>query len=132
MYFIYCIYLISIKLFYTYAFHRDCVSSHIIDTCSLCIYRQTTLSNFICKGLRNATYRFLFIWHHYFWGLYILPRWPTCTEQVISLGDTSSLWSLPSYCLGWLCFEKCCNIVLLPWITRWILPMKGRNEMLCL
>jgi len=60
--FIYCIYLIVIQLFYIYAFHSDCISSHIIEQMlPLCMYRQTMPSNFICKGLRNATYRFLFI-----------------------------------------------------------------------
>jgi hypothetical protein len=40
IYFIYCIYLIVIQLFYIYALHSDCVSSHIIEQ-MLPMYAQT-------------------------------------------------------------------------------------------
>lgn len=38
--FIYCVHLIVIQLFYIYAFHSDCVSSHIIEQ-MLSMYAQT-------------------------------------------------------------------------------------------
>jgi len=53
------------------------------------------------------------------------------TQDVIPRDITICL-SLPSKCLGGLCCEKCCKVVLLPRITCWILATKGRIVIVCL
>lgn len=44
----------------------------LLNKCSLHIYRQTMPSNFNCKGVRNATYKYLFDIATF--GAFIFPR----------------------------------------------------------